>query len=67
MVLKSTREVPVQREKHETFTLTWVTSEELISNWESFNQNKDHDHWIYFMKKAVARAKELGYDVTSRC
>ncbi|HEY4515600.1 MAG TPA: NUDIX domain-containing protein [Candidatus Paceibacterota bacterium] len=65
VILKSTREVPVHREAHETFTLEWATAEKIVSNWESWNENKDHDHWIYFMKKAVARAKELGYDTTS--
>ncbi|OHA92021.1 MAG: hypothetical protein A3J09_00795 [Candidatus Zambryskibacteria bacterium RIFCSPLOWO2_02_FULL_51_21] len=64
-ILKSNHQVPIHHESHETFTLDWVTSEEIFSNWDSFNENHDHDHWIYFMNKAVARAKELGYDKTS--
>jgi 8-oxo-dGTP pyrophosphatase MutT (NUDIX family) len=61
VVLKSDHQVPVQLEEHEKFTLTWVTDKELLSQWESRNENKDYDHWIYFFKKAHARAVELGY------
>ena len=65
MILRTTHQIPTKKEAHETFTLEWATAEEIFSNWESFNQNHDHDHWIYFMKKAVARAIELGYDTTN--
>jgi 8-oxo-dGTP pyrophosphatase MutT (NUDIX family) len=64
VILKDTELVDVHREAHETFTLAWATSDEIIANWQSWNEHKDHDHWIYFLKKAVARAKELGYDRT---
>lgn len=62
LILKSTHQVPVKREAHETFSFAWARASEIFSNWDSFNENHDHDHWIYFMKKAVARVRELGYD-----
>lgn len=65
VILKSRHTVPVKREAHETFSLHWATADEIFKNWESFNENHDHDHWIYFMKKAVARVSELGYDKTT--
>jgi 8-oxo-dGTP pyrophosphatase MutT (NUDIX family) len=64
VILRSRREVPVHREAHETFTLAWATPEEIIASMELFNENHDHDHWIYFMRSAVARVGELGYNKT---
>ena len=64
VILKSGNLVDTKMEEHETFTLAWLTPEEIISNWESRNENKGYDHWIYFLKKSVARAKKLGYDTT---
>ncbi|HEY0908267.1 MAG TPA: NUDIX hydrolase [Candidatus Paceibacterota bacterium] len=65
VILKSASLLPTQLEEHEKFSLTWATAEEIMSNWQSRNQNEDYSHWIYFLKKSVARAKELGYDTTS--
>lgn len=65
VILKSSNLIPVKLEEHEKFKLAWATSGEILENWEQRNQNKDHDHWIYFLNKAVSRAKELGYDKTS--
>lgn len=65
IVLKSTAMVEAQLEEHEKFSLVWVTYQELLANWESMNEQKDYDHWIYFLHKAVVRARELGYDTTS--
>ena len=62
VILKSADLKPVHLEEHEKFSLVWVTAEEILTDWESRNQNKDYDHWIYFMEKAVNRIKELGYD-----
>jgi 8-oxo-dGTP pyrophosphatase MutT (NUDIX family) len=62
VILKTTDLIDVELEEHEKFTLEWATSAEILSNWESRNENKDYDHWIYFLKKSVARAVELGYD-----
>lgn len=65
VILNSTDVKETKLEEHEKFVLKWKTPKEIFENWESRNQNCDHDHWFYFMKKAVARAKELGYDKTS--
>jgi NADH pyrophosphatase NudC (nudix superfamily) len=66
IILKTTDLKQVELEAHENFSLTWVTAEELLADLESRNKTKDNDHWIYFMKKAVARAVKLGYDSTSK-
>jgi ADP-ribose pyrophosphatase YjhB (NUDIX family) len=65
VILKSNKLIPTQLEEHEKFSLAWATPEEIISNWEKRNQNKDYDHWIYFFKKSINRAIELGYDKTN--
>lgn len=65
VILKSVDLKPVQLEEHEKFSLVWATAPEIFKDMESRNEDKDNDHWIYFMKKAVARAKELGFDTTS--
>ena len=65
VILKSRDLMPTKLEEHEKFSLAWITPEEILLNWESRNGNKDHDHWIYFFKKSVNRAIELGYDTTN--
>jgi len=65
VILKSTDLKSTQLEEHEKFVLEWTETKELLNNWESRNQEKNYDHWIYFFKKAVNRAIELGYDKTS--
>ncbi len=65
VILRSDHQIPVHREEHETFTLAWATAEEILASLQVHNSGHDHDHWIYFMQKAVARAKELGFDTTS--
>lgn len=65
VVLESTKQLPLKLEEHEKFSLHWATADEVLKNWEERNQNKDYDHWIYFFRNAVSRAKELGYDTTS--
>jgi len=66
VILKSTKLKPTKFEKHEEFELEWVNPEELFSIWESHSENKNYDHWIYFLRKSVNRAIELGYDKTSQ-
>jgi len=66
IILKSRNQIEVKREEHENFELAWVSADELIENWESKNQEKSYDHWIYFMNKSVNRAIELGYDKISK-
>ncbi len=63
IVLESAHVVPTQLEEHEKFTLAWVGADELFENWKA--QGRGVDHWVYFLRRAVARAKELGYDTTS--
>lgn len=60
-VLKSGDLVPTKHEAHENFTLDWSTPAEMLENWEARNQEKNYDHWIYFLKKSVTRLEELGY------
>ncbi|MEK7184566.1 MAG: NUDIX domain-containing protein [Patescibacteria group bacterium] len=62
IILKSTDLIKVELEEHEKFTLAWATADEIFKNWESNNKNKDCDHWVYFMNKAMGRVNELGYN-----
>lgn len=66
VILKSTNLKPTQLEEHEKFILVWATAKEVLDNLEKFNEERNRDHWIYFMKKSVNRAIELGYDTTSQ-
>ncbi|HEU0085983.1 MAG TPA: NUDIX domain-containing protein [Candidatus Paceibacterota bacterium] len=61
IILKSRSLVPVQLEAHEDFDLVWQSPEELLRKWKENNEEKNFDHWIYFLNKAVARVSELGY------
>jgi 8-oxo-dGTP pyrophosphatase MutT (NUDIX family) len=61
IILKSDSLKPVELEDHEKFSLAWATDEELFTDWRARSENKDYDHWIYFMEKAVARIRKLGY------
>ena len=61
VVLKSSDIKPVNLEAHEKFTLDWATSDEILANWESRNENKDYDHWIYFFNKSLERLRGLDY------
>jgi 8-oxo-dGTP pyrophosphatase MutT (NUDIX family) len=65
IILKSTDIREVHLEEHEKFELAWATAEEIMKDMNARNDNKDNDHWIYFMEKAVRRAVELEYDKTS--
>lgn len=58
-ILKSDDQLPVALEEHEDFTLTWVTAQEMLDNWNERNANHDYDHWVYFLEKAVQRLKEM--------
>jgi len=65
VVLKNTKLVDIKHEEHEKFYLVWATAAEMLANWLARNENNDYDHWVYFLKKSVNRAIELGYDKTS--
>ncbi len=62
VVLKSRDLVQTKLEEHEKFTLVWVTAQEILDNWNKRELNRRPEHWIYFLKKSVNRAIELGYD-----
>jgi 8-oxo-dGTP pyrophosphatase MutT (NUDIX family) len=62
VVLKSIKIEQTKLEEHEKFELFWAADNEMLSYWQSRNQNKDYDHWVYFLDKAVSRLKELGYE-----
>lgn len=66
VILKSTKLKDTKFEEHEEFELRWANPEELMSIWKFHGENKNYDHWIYFFKKSVNRAIELGYDTTSQ-
>ncbi len=61
IILKSSDLKPTQLEEHEKFELIWANPEKILSSWKERNENKDYDHWIYFLQKAINRIKELGY------
>jgi leucyl-tRNA synthetase len=65
VILNSADTKDTALEEHEKFSLVWVSASELTANWQSFNQEKDVDHWLLFFNQAVGRAIELGYDKTS--
>jgi len=65
VILKSSKEHDTNKQPHEQFVLEWHTAEEILQNWSGYNQEKDIDHWIWFLKQAVGRAIELGYDKSS--
>jgi len=66
VILKSRNCVGAKLEEHEKFNLTWASPEKILDNWKSTRDTKNQpEHWIYFLKKAVERAKELGYDKTT--
>ncbi len=65
VILKDTELQPTQLEEHEKFTLVWATAKEVLSNLKLNNNDNNRDHWIYFFKKCVNRAIELGYDKTN--
>lgn len=65
VILRSSNLVKAKLEEHEKFYLTWEAPDKIITNWEANNKEKNYDHYIYFLKKSVIRAKELGYDTTS--
>jgi 8-oxo-dGTP pyrophosphatase MutT (NUDIX family) len=65
VILNSPKVQQTKLEEHEKFELEWHTNEEIFESWKSRNHNRDYDHWIHFLNKAVKRAQELGHDKTS--
>jgi 8-oxo-dGTP pyrophosphatase MutT (NUDIX family) len=50
-----------QLEEHEKIDLVWTKAENIKENWESRNENKDFDHWLYFLKLAQGKLNSMGY------
>ena len=65
MILKSRNLVDTTLENHENFILDWVNAEEIILDLKSRNEEKNYDHWLYFLEKSIKKAKELGHDRTT--
>lgn len=61
IILKSANLMNTKLEEHEKFTLEWVRANKIFFDLRSRNQDKDYDHWIYFLEKSVKRIKELGF------
>ncbi|MEK7605582.1 MAG: class I tRNA ligase family protein [Patescibacteria group bacterium] len=67
IVLNTTNAIKTNRGEHEKeFTLTWMTAQGILANWEEKGKDGGLDHWKMFLKQAVGRAIELGYDTTSQ-
>ncbi|MEK7648648.1 MAG: NUDIX hydrolase [Patescibacteria group bacterium] len=60
-ILKSSDRKETCLEDHERFSLTWVTAEDIISNWNAHNIHGDVDHWLYFFDMSLKRMTLLGY------
>lgn len=64
VVLDDAETVSTQLEEHEKFHLEWHDAADVLNQWEQ-DESKSYDHYIFFLKQAVGRAIELGYDKTS--
>lgn len=62
-ILKSKNVVETKHEEHENFFLFWACLDEILSDLNSRNQDKNYDHWLYFLDKAEKRIRELGHDI----
>jgi ADP-ribose pyrophosphatase YjhB (NUDIX family) len=52
VILENNHLLSTKLEAHEKFTLQWKSVDEIFENWHVRNQENDHDHWFYFMKKS---------------
>lgn len=57
IILENDDLIPVKLEEHEKFVLAWASANEILDDFKARNTNKDNDHWIYFMDKAVTQLK----------
>jgi len=65
IILESSDTKAVQLQEHEKFSLHWTTPDDILENWKQFDTEKSRDHWDVFLRQAVGRARELGYDTTN--
>jgi len=61
MIVKSKNLVETKHEDHENFILDWVDYDELILDLSYRNEEKNHDHWIYFLEQSKEKIKDLKY------
>lgn len=61
-VISSHETKSLQLEAHETFEISWVSPQQLLTNLE---QKKDAKHRLYFVKKAVNTCIDLWLDTTN--
>jgi 8-oxo-dGTP pyrophosphatase MutT (NUDIX family) len=52
VTLASIHTNPVALEAHENFSLAWATADEIRDNWERRNEERDYDHWRYYLDLA---------------
>ncbi|HEY1835435.1 MAG TPA: class I tRNA ligase family protein [Candidatus Saccharimonadales bacterium] len=64
VILKDAETIESQLEAHEKFHLEWIDAREALATWEQ-DESRSYEHYILFLKQAVGRAIELGYDKTS--
>ncbi|MCF7833914.1 MAG: NUDIX hydrolase [Candidatus Pacebacteria bacterium] len=60
LILKNTDLIETQLEDHENFNLVYVDAQEMLDKWEAHNENKDFDHWIYFLQQGIESLKKRG-------
>ncbi len=62
VILENDETVDVELEEHENFDNVWLDPEDVLDLWEG---DSDYEHYIQFMHNGVARAIELGFDITN--
>jgi len=65
VVLGSTQTKERKLEDHEDFEVAWMSGQDLLDHWGTINKDGDVEHWIRFLKQAIGRALDLGFDTTS--
>lgn len=60
-ILNSADRKQTKLESHEKYAIKFVSAEAILDNWHLHNENKDRDHWIYFLKRAKEQLNNLGY------
>lgn len=64
VILEDANTVEPQLEPHEKFHLEWHDAADVLAIWQQ-DEGHNYEHYILFLKQAVGRAIELGYDKAS--
>ncbi|MDB5176991.1 MAG: LeucinetRNA ligase [Candidatus Saccharibacteria bacterium] len=64
VILEDAETIATSLEEHEKFHLEWSDPTDILKIWEQ-DESRSYDHYIYFLKQAVGRAIELGYDTVN--